>query len=979
MNSHLTTLAQAQQASVNAQKLQLQTMKWVISPLPHSEKSRITPAQFFTYKESLHHHFSAVNVMNLVNRTVTRDGPDPSPDEHINRANQETFDCCNRLIYSIITRSFNDQNHGHSLVIGIEIDDGISLYHHIVNHFERLQEHERDDTRLRFYTSKQTAGTSARSFIHDLQVQRRSLATIEIEVTDRSFNQVLIKGLIINEELKNLMLLKVHKTCTEFMVDLSRIMDLDEVISLPKSNKRSYEDSQASSTQNSYWTNLDHITCYNCNQQGHYANQCPQRSNEYSYGKGSYNGKGGRGGRGGKGYGGKSSGKGRGGRGSYYQPNYQYGGRGYNPPSYYQPQNSSTVVAASGENESSYVTSYHSSEVTEQNETQPNSADRVDNLVENFFENHNAMISSDQCQQMDSILAYLNTENEEKSTYWLFDTGCGSHLANTLEVYVKPPTAPASDMFTASGERMLATVSGTTKCGFVNVKYTPTCQFCIFSTRQAKQDQWKIELNNEKDVYFVIDPVTNAQFQFINIKGFYFYVDKSNSIQHEPENDEKKDTDTEKLEIRLTHEVRCDEDIIQLYKMKDPDGSNSLCFSLISKTKAVYEFLLWHQRLNHINYNDLKHLITNGALTGFSHNINLIDVKLLPKCKICNLWKMHRVNMPSFNKPHAEYTSPGQYFAVDMKEFSRQFHKNLNAFVVIVDGYSHYRWIYWIKIPTPKYKKEVFLNDIFKAFYYSVCKPNAWLHFILHPDNAKFFTSNELQEFCAANGIILDPSIPYKPRTNGLAETAVHMIVQDGVCNLASAKLPHLVFPYACNTGNQIRNMIPNGPDGKSPEFRLKGDHTPVNSIRTFGCRGYIYDIKANTNKLQSKGNPGRFLQFKIPHFSTVIAYDEVSGRIMETGTGDFIFDETNTQALIQDLDINDELSALKAIEEPQDGLTDNVKEGTVEEYDKDQRPVMNQSDKDDDLTTNESISINNAITGSMDDVPNIEVVSLVI
>ena len=232
---------------------------------------------------------------------------------------------------------------------------------------------------------------------------------------------------------------------------------------------------------------------------------------------------------------------------------------------------------------------------------------------------------------------------------------------------------------------------------------------------------------------------------------------------------------------------------------------------------------------------------------------------------------MHHIHLPSPNKPKSDVERPGQFFAVDLKKFSRTFHRKLNAFVVLVDGYSHYRWIYWIRVPSPKDKHDIFLNDILKGFYLSVCVPNNWLHFTLHPDNAMFFTSNRLKAFCDENGIKFDPSIRYQSDSNGLAEAAIKLLTTDGACNLASSRLPHRVYPYAVNHENQIRNMLPHGADNKSPAFRLEGTLSSPKYMKTFGCQGFIYDQLANHNKLEPPANPARFLHSKVLIFPRLL------------------------------------------------------------------------------------------------------------
>ena len=82
----------------------------------------------------------------------------------------------------------------------------------------------------------------------------------------------------------------------------------------------------------------------------------------------------------------------------------------------------------------------------------------------------------------------ISDKEDVSACYWLFDTGCGSHLSNTMDVYINPPDEQTTTMYTASGEPMKTSASGTTKCGFPHVRYAPDCQCCIFSPRYGPLD-----------------------------------------------------------------------------------------------------------------------------------------------------------------------------------------------------------------------------------------------------------------------------------------------------------------------------------------------------------------------------------------------------------------------------------------------------------------------------------------------------------
>ena len=137
---------------------------------------------------------------------------------------------------------------------------------------------------------------------------------MEIEVNDRSFNQVLVKGLIIPQSTTTALTLLVGQDQDQFITTLEQVIEMDKPAPGPKlstssSNKRSYDDA-VMVADNPYYQYENsgippHIICFNCGVQGdHYANSCPEEYNQENRNKYyALTGKGNGAGRGGKGYG----------------------------------------------------------------------------------------------------------------------------------------------------------------------------------------------------------------------------------------------------------------------------------------------------------------------------------------------------------------------------------------------------------------------------------------------------------------------------------------------------------------------------------------------------------------------------------------------------------------------------------------------------------------------------------------------------
>ena len=129
------------------------------------------------------------------------------------------------------------------------------------------------------------------------------------------------------------------------------------------------------------------------------------------------------------------------------------------------------------------------------------------------------------------------------------------------------------------------------------------------------------------DVFLAYDPTSGLTYDFPNYDGFHFFKDTSASSEY-----------TE-LSAATSN------------SNQPPTAGIDSSVNSLSRTRAVYEFLLVHQRLNHLNFQMQKNLIYQGYINGFRGNIGLVDIALLRKCKMCGIWKMHATPQHSMNPP----------------------------------------------------------------------------------------------------------------------------------------------------------------------------------------------------------------------------------------------------------------------------------------------------------------------------------------
>lgn len=66
---------------------------------------------------------------------------------------------------------------------------------------------------------------------------------------------------------------------------------------------------------------------------------------------------------------------------------------------------------------------------------------------------------------------------------------------------------------------------------------------------------------------------------------------------------------------------------------------------------------------------------------------------------------------------------------------------------------------------------------------------------------------------------------------------------------LCDAKLPACFWAEAVKTACYLRNRIPIGPDGKTPEEAFSGKKPSIQHLRAWGCVAYVYLAPIHRNR----------------------------------------------------------------------------------------------------------------------------------
>ena len=198
------------------------------------------------------------------------------------------------------------------------------------------------------------------------------------------------------------------------------------------------------------------------------------------------------------------------------------------------------------------------------------------------------------------------------------------------------------------------------------------------------------------------------------------------------------------------------------------------------KRRPRFPIELWHQRLGHLNFTDVRKLTDIAMGVRISPEIDNQNRKF---CVSCLEGKMDcKYNKQSTTRAskkleliHSDLCGP---FPINSVSGSRYF-------IIFVDDLTRFTWVYFLKTKNAEAVLRVF--EQFKALVEkeaeaSICR--------FRCDNGTGEYSNRLfTDFLLTDGISFEPSAPYTQNQNGVSERAIRSIVEKARSMLLNARL----------------------------------------------------------------------------------------------------------------------------------------------------------------------------------------------
>ena len=182
---------------------------------------------------------------------------------------------------------------------------------------------------------------------------------------------------------------------------------------------------------------------------------------------------------------------------------------------------------------------------------------------------------------------------------------------------------------------------------------------------------------------------------------------------------------------------------------------------------------------------------------------------------------------------------------------------NFSYYILFIDCYSRF-----ISLFLMKSRNEAL--SLFLQFKTTAEKFSDERIKILRVDNAPELVQGQFANYCKAQGITYEKTVPDSPPQNGVAERSNLTICSMARAMLIDANLRDFFWPFAVLTAAHIKQRVPHKslPPGVTP-FSLWFNRRPhLSYLRPFGSRCTTRIIANHLSKFDARGETGRFLGY---------------------------------------------------------------------------------------------------------------------
>ncbi|KAL4303488.1 hypothetical protein GQ457_10G006770 [Hibiscus cannabinus] len=296
--------------------------------------------------------------------------------------------------------------------------------------------------------------------------------------------------------------------------------------------------------------------------------------------------------------------------------------------------------------------------------------------------------------------------------------------------------------------------------------------------------------------------------------------------------------------------------------MKVTDNSGKLVMSVKRNQSRLYKITLktskqvclqtslddpawlWHARLGHVNFHDLKVMGEKKLAVG---------VPLLSRpnkfCETCVISK--HVRSPFPNQANFRAEKPLKLLHADVcGPISPDTLAGNKFFLLIVDDFTRWMWVYVLTAKSDSFQA-------FKKFKSLMENKTGYKIGTLRTDRGGEFLSTEFTQFCQKEGIERHLTAPYTPQQNGIVERHNRTVMAMTRSLLRSTHLPARFWGEAVRHAVYLLNRLPTRVLGNRTPFEaLMGRRPHLTHLRVFGCVAYVKNTTPHLKKLDDRSSP---------------------------------------------------------------------------------------------------------------------------
>ena len=396
------------------------------------------------------------------------------------------------------------------------------------------------------------------------------------------------------------------------------------------------------------------------------------------------------------------------------------------------------------------------------------------------------------------------------SNTWVFDTGCGTHICNSLQGFRKSRELKTDEMVlhVGNGARVAVQAIGHFDLHLPSGLYLTLNNVCLITsiTRNI------VSVSRLRKSGFNFQFVDDNIHSFLN-GIFYFEARPINGI----------------------------------YELNLDDTSNDKSLYHVN-TKRIKQGLnqtyLWHCRLGHINKKRISQLQKSGLL-------GANDTESFDICESCLCGKMTKAPFSGTSERasvllgiiHIDVCGPFK----TMSRYGERY------YITFTDDYSRFGYVYLMK-----HKHEAF--EKFKLFQSEVENQLDKTIKILRSDRGGEYLSQEFQDHLRSCGIISQLTPPRTPQLNGVSERRNRTLLDMVRSMMSRSTLPLSFWNYALLTAARILNMAPTKKVDKTPYEMWYGKAPSLSYMKVWGCEAYVR--QEASNKLEPRSTKCIFVGY---------------------------------------------------------------------------------------------------------------------